>query len=84
MYKCTSISQIVIKVAYDYVFRVAECLIDQVEKSTTKRENAPVIFLVGNKNDLGSLIHEQACTDLRLITDYWVSLSVRNNPADCR
>ena len=66
--------------------RVAKCLIAQVEKSTTKGSGsgAPAIFLLGNKNDMGSLIHEQACTDLRLITDYWISLSAMHSPGECR
>ena len=63
-------------------FRIAKCLVERVEKCSG-RDNPPLIFLVGNKNDVGSLIHEQACTDLRLITDYWISLSVMNCPADC-
>ena len=57
------------------MLRVAKCLHDRIEQSSIKlHRQTPMIYLVGNKSDLGCLSSYQECTDLRMSCDSWTSL----------
>ena len=62
-----------------WLFRIAKCLNDRLEKVSTKYNRpCPMTYLVGNKTDNLPEDHinravEQECMDLRMACDCWTS-----------